>query len=84
MIGLLFMISLMIQPPAPPALTEIQKLQLQNIAQRIEIAQLRYQAAQREFDGAREDLTKLMATLKVEGYTLDLATLTYQKEVTKK
>jgi hypothetical protein len=80
-IWLLALALLVVQAPAPaPALSEVDRLKLQNIAQRIEIAQLKYQAAQREFEGARGDLTKLMEALKVEGYTLDLATMTYQKE----
>lgn len=67
-----------------PTLTEVQRLQLQTIAQRIEIAQLKAQAAQREFDVARGDLTRLMDALKVAGYTLDLGTMNYQKEKEKK
>ena len=46
----------------------------------IELAQLRAQAAQREFDGARDELQKLVVSLKVEGYTLDLQSLTYTKD----
>lgn len=69
------------QAPAP-TLTEMKKLQLRNITQRMEIAQLRAQAAQRDFEGAREELMKVLGTVKVEGYTLDLGTLVYQKEQT--
>lgn len=64
----------------PPALTEVQRLQLQNLTQRLELAQLRAQAAQREFDDARVEITKLLTALKVDGYTLDLATLSYTKD----
>jgi hypothetical protein len=62
-----------------PTLTDVQKLQIQNIAQRIEIAQLRAQQAQRDFDAANADAQKLIAALQVPGYTLDLQTLTYTK-----
>jgi hypothetical protein len=66
--------------PAPedaPTLTEVQRLQIQNLAQRIELAQLRAQAAQREFDTAREQIQKLVSSLQVDGYTLNLETLSY-------
>lgn len=59
--------------PAAPTLSEVKKLQIQNAMQRVEIAQLR-------FENARQDLLRLMAEAKVEGYTLDLATMTYQKD----
>jgi len=68
-------------PPAPPPeLSEVNRLKLQNLTQRLELAQLRAQAAQREFDGARDEIGKLVLTLKVEGYTLDLQTLAYTKD----
>lgn len=56
-----------------PALTEIQKLQIQNAAQKLEIAQLRFKAAQ-------EELMGLLSKVSVPGYELDLATLTYRKK----
>ena len=62
-----------------PELTEVQKLKIQNLTQRIEIAQLRAQAAQREFEAARNEITQLIQTLQVEGYTLSLETLSYTK-----
>lgn len=61
-----------------PALTDVQKLQIQNVAQRMEIAQLRAQQAQRDFESARAEAEKLIASLQVQGYTLDLQTMTYQ------
>lgn len=66
--------------PAAPALSEVQRLKFQTIAQRIEIAQLKAQAAQAEFEKARADLAKLVDESKVDGYTLDLTTLTYVKK----
>lgn len=67
-----------------PALNNEQKLQLQVISQRIEIAQLRAQAAQREFDIARADLQSLLKSLEKDGYTLDLQTLMYVKKEPRK
>lgn len=64
-------------PPKPPALTEVQKLTLQTLLQRIEIAQLRAQAAQRDFEQARDEAQKLLSVLQVPGYTLDLQTGVY-------
>ena len=56
-----------------PALSEMQKLQIQNAVQKIEITQLRFEAA-------RGDLMALLNGLKIPGYTLDLSTLTYKKD----
>ena len=60
-----------------PALTDVEKLQLQVISQKLEIAQLKAQAAQRDFDAAREEFSKLLASLQKEGFTLDLQKLEY-------
>jgi hypothetical protein len=67
-------------PKAAPSLTQEQKLTLQTIAQRIEIAQLKAQQAQSDFDRARQDLAASLKALQVEGYTLDLNTLSYTKK----
>lgn len=76
---------LMAQDATPaPALTEVQRLKVQNLAQRMEIAQLRLQQAQRDFDAAREELAALVRSMQVEGYVLDLSTLTYRKQETTK
>lgn len=53
-----------------PALTEVQKLQLQNKAQQIAIARL-------EMDKARAEFNAMLSTLQVEGYSLDLDKLEY-------
>lgn len=74
----LLFVALLAQPNGP-TLTEVQKLQIQVLSQRLEIAQLRAQAAQRDFDAARLEITKLLQTLEVEGYTFDIATLSYTK-----
>jgi hypothetical protein len=60
-----------------PALTEVQRLQVQNVLLRIELAQRTIQQAQADFEKARTDATALMQGLQVPGYTLDLQTLTY-------
>jgi hypothetical protein len=60
-----------------PALTELHKLTLQNLGQRIELAQLRAQVAQVEFDKARTEIAALVQSLQVQGYDLDLQALTY-------
>lgn len=65
------------QASAPPSLTEVQKLQIQNLAQRIELAQLRARIAESEFNAARQELQAKIATLQVDGYRLDLETMAY-------
>lgn len=60
-----------------PALTEVQRLTIQNLSQQLEIAQLKAQAAQRDFDAARASIATLVKNLQVPGYTLDLNTLSY-------
>ncbi len=65
---------------APPPLTETQRLQVQNMLQRIQIAQLQVQAAQREFETTRADAQKLFTSLAVDGYELDLQTYQYVKK----
>lgn len=72
------------QPQQPPALTEVQKLQIQNLTQRLEIAQLRMQAAQADFDKAREEIGVLVKSLHVAGWDLNLQTMTYQKKAEEK
>jgi len=87
MFVLLAMLVLQTQAPSPskePVLNEVGKLKLQNVSQRIELAQLKFQAAQREYEAARGDLLKLLDELKVDGYTLKLETLSYQKDPVKK
>lgn len=61
-----------------PALSDLQRLQLMTVAQRIEIAQLKAQAAQRDFDQARQEWSALVTALQVEGFTFDPSTGTYR------
>jgi hypothetical protein len=57
--------------------SELTKAQVQNLALRIDNAQLRAQAAQAAYDQARQELAALVQSLQREGYDLDLQTLTY-------
>lgn len=61
-----------------PTVPELDQLRIRVQVQAIEIAQLRAQAAQRDFDQAREQLRVLVAGLERPGYTLDMQTLTYR------
>jgi hypothetical protein len=65
---------------SPPTVSELQRLQLVTVTQRLEIAQLKAQAVQREFDDARKELVTLKADLesKAPGFVLDLQTLTFR------
>jgi len=65
---------------AAPTMTEIQKLTFLNLAKDIELAQLKAQAAQAAFTRAQAEIQQLIASLQVEGYTLDLQTLAYTKK----
>ena len=63
-----------------PTVSDLDKQKVQTLALRIENAQLKAQAAQRDFDQARSDLAALVQSLQREGFTLDLQTLTYTKK----
>lgn len=67
-----------------PALNTEQKQALQIQAQRIEIAQLKAQAAQAEFDKARTEIATLVQSLQRDGFDLDLQTLTYTPKKSEK
>ena len=64
-----------------PQLSDVQKLTIRNLALTLDNAQLRAQQAQRDFDAAREAIGKLVQSLQVDGYTLDLQRLEYVKKV---
>ena len=64
--------------PGAPTVPELDQLRIRVQVQAIEIAQLKAQAAQRDFDQAREQLRVLVAGLERPGYTLDMQTLTYR------
>jgi len=63
---------------ADPTLTEVQKLQIQNVMLRIELAQRQAQQAQADFDKARGEAQTLIQGLQVPGYDLDLQALAYK------
>ena len=63
-----------------PVLSVEQRQAVTILAQSMEIAQLRAQQAQRDFDQAREQLGKLLQSLEREGFALDLQTMTYVKK----
>jgi hypothetical protein len=72
---------------AAPVLTEMQKLQVQNLALAIENsqlkaenAQLKTQLAHGDFDKARTAIGELLKSLQKDGYDLDLQTMTYAKK----
>jgi hypothetical protein len=77
---LVFSATLFAQEAKAPTLSDTQKLQIQNTAQRIQIAQLQIQAAQRDFETARTELQTLLKSLEKDGWTLDLQTFTYLKK----
>jgi hypothetical protein len=54
-----------------PTLSEVQKLTIQNKAKDVELWQLRAQQAASEYDKARADLTKLLAEVTPQGFTLN-------------
>lgn len=60
-----------------PTLTEVQQLKVQVALQRMEIAQQKVQLAQQELNEAQTNAQALLRTLIVDGYDLDLSTLTY-------
>lgn len=59
------------EKPQPPALTEVQKLQIKNAAQAIELWQLKAQQAASEFEKARDAFQKLITAATPEGYVID-------------
>lgn len=63
--------------PAVPELTNEQKLTVTNYVQRIQLAQLRIQALQAEFETARKDATAFVQSLDRECFDLDLDKLVY-------
>lgn len=61
-----------------PALSDLQRLQMLTLVQRMQIAELKAQAAQRDWDQARAELIALGRRLEVPGYELDVMTQTYR------
>lgn len=69
-----------------PELTDLQKSQIQNLLQARVIADLKAQLAKKDFDAANAALVMFAQSLQVDGYTLNLQTLSYDpaKEPTSK
>lgn len=63
-----------------PSLTSEQKKDFALLIQRLELNTLKIQAAQSDFEIARQQLTQLVQTLQVAGYDLDLQKLEYVKK----
>lgn len=61
-----------------PVLTETDRLRIIALSQAMEIAQLKAQAAQRDYDQARDRMRAFLKSVEQPGYLLDLSTLTYQ------
>lgn len=60
-----------------PTVSDVDRLKLQTFAQRREIAQLKAQLAQAEFDRATEAANALLHSLQKPGYALDVERLVY-------
>jgi hypothetical protein len=75
---LLLLMKPLASEPTPPTLTEAQALKIKLLVSQLENAQLRAQAAQRDFDAARDELMKLTQSVAVPGYDFDVSTLTYK------
>ena len=67
-------------PAAPTPITDVHKLTIKNLAQQMTIAQLSMEKAQRDFTEAQEALTRLVQSLQVPGYDLNLQTFEYMKK----
>lgn len=65
---------------AVPVMSDVDQLRLINASQRVEIAQLKVQAAQAEFVSARDDFSKQIQAAQREGFDLNPQTLTYVRK----
>lgn len=65
--------------PAPMLAVE-QKQAIQILAQQIELAQLRAQVAQNDFNKASRELATLLQSLQKDGFDLNLQTMEYTKK----
>lgn len=72
----LFAALLTVQSSAPTVSAE-QRLTLQNISLRMQLAEARAQLAQADYNKARDEAAALLASMQVPGYVLDPATLVY-------
>jgi phosphatidylethanolamine-binding protein (PEBP) family uncharacterized protein len=61
----------------PPVLSSEHKLQFQVVMKDLEIARLKYEAAQHDFADAQRAAAALVEQTKIAGYDLDLQTFAY-------
>jgi len=61
-----------------PTLADVDRLKLQNLALAMEVARLRAEAAQRDYDQARDAARVLLQQLERPGFTFDPSTLAYR------
>lgn len=61
-----------------PVLADVDRLRIQALALRMENAELKAQAAQRDYDQARDQLRTVLQQLQKPGFLLDLETLAYR------
>lgn len=80
----MFVIGVLIVPaltaqgaPTTPTLTDVQKLQIQALLQARVISELKAELAKKDYDAATNALVQLARALQIEGFTLDLNTLTF-------
>jgi hypothetical protein len=64
---------------APPVLSDAQKVQVRLLTQQLEIASLRAQLAQADFEKTQTALRALVESWRVPGYELDVSTLSFVK-----
>lgn len=63
-----------------PTLGEVEKLKVQNLAQRLELAQTQIRVAQLEYERTAQALTALLQSLQKPGYDLNLQTMEYTRK----
>lgn len=68
------------KPAEAPMLSTEQKQAIQILAQRIELSQLRAQAAETDYRAATAELGSLLKSLNRDGWDLNLQTLAYVKK----
>ncbi len=62
-----------------PALSDLRHAQAETLSARYDAADAKLKAAQAEMERVKQDVQRFLEATKVEGYTLDLNTLTYAK-----
>ncbi len=62
-----------------PVLSDLRHAQAETLSARYDAADAKLKAAQAEMDRVKQDVQRFLDATKVDGYTLDLNTLTYAK-----